>query len=112
MSKDQEKTSIGLQQNVNGLLCYFGWFITGIIFLLIEKENKFVRFHAMQSIVTFGAFFAIQLVLALTIVLIVLVPIVNIVSLIVWVVLMVKSYQGEMFKLPIVGDVAEKWVSK
>ena len=50
-----EKTSTGLQENVAGLLCYvLGW-VTGLIFILIEKENKFVRFHAMQSIVTFGS---------------------------------------------------------
>jgi len=49
-----EKTSTGLQENIAGLLCYvLGW-VTGIIFLFIEKENKFVRFHAVQSIVVFG----------------------------------------------------------
>ena len=43
-----EKTSIGLTENVAGLLCYaLGW-ISGIVFFLIEPENKFVRFHAIQ----------------------------------------------------------------
>ena len=52
-------TSSGLTENVAGLLCYvLGW-ITGVIFLLIESENKFVRYHAMQSIVVFGALNAI-----------------------------------------------------
>ena len=49
-----EKTSIGLDENVAGLLCYvLGW-ISGIIFLLIEPKNNFVRFHAIQSIVVFA----------------------------------------------------------
>ena len=49
-----EKTSTGLDENVAGLLCYvLGW-ISGIVFLLIEPENKFVRFHAIQSIIVFG----------------------------------------------------------
>ena len=49
-----EKTSIGLEANVAGLLCYvLGW-ISGLVFILIERESKFVRFHAMQSIIVFG----------------------------------------------------------
>ena len=49
-----DKTSTGLDENIAGLLCYvLGW-ISGIIFFLLESENKFVRFHAVQSIVTFG----------------------------------------------------------
>ena len=56
MSETKGKTSLGMEQNLEGLLCYvIGW-ITGIIFLLLEKDNKFVRFHAVQSIVIFGAF--------------------------------------------------------
>jgi len=51
--RGHNSTGTGLQQNVAGLLCYvLGW-ITGIIFLVIEKDNKFIRFHAVQSIVVF-----------------------------------------------------------
>ena len=50
-----EKTSTGLDENVAGLLCYvLGW-VSGLVFILIEQENNFVRFHAMQSIIVFGA---------------------------------------------------------
>lgn len=108
MSKDLGKTSLGLDANVAALLSYLAGFITGIIFFVLEKENKLVRFHAMQSILFFGVLFVLQIVLVFTIVLIVLVPILNILSLIVWVILMVKAYQGEMFKLPVIGDIAEK----
>ena len=106
--KDLGKSSTGLQPNVAGLLCYLAGFITGIIFLVIEKDNKFVRFHAMQSLLTFGAFFVLQVGCVITIFLIFLVPIINIASLILWIILMVKAYQGEMFKLPIIGDIAQK----
>jgi uncharacterized membrane protein len=97
-----DKSSTGLDQNVAGLLCYVAWWVTGLIFFLIEKDNKFVKFHAMQSIVTFGAIFILSFI-----------PIVNwfiwIVALIVWIILMVKAYQNEKFKLPWIGDLAEKW---
>ena len=43
-----------LKENVAGLICYAGFWVTGIIFLVIEKKNKTVRFHAMQSLVAFG----------------------------------------------------------
>ena len=47
------KTSMGLDESVAGLLCYIVGWITGIVFLVLEKENKFVRFHALQSLLTF-----------------------------------------------------------
>ena len=48
-------STTGLEPNIAGLLCYLGGWITGIVFLVIEQKNQFVRFHAVQSIVTFGA---------------------------------------------------------
>ena len=47
------KTSLDLDESVEGLLCYIVGWITGIVFLVLEKENRFVRFHAMQSVLTF-----------------------------------------------------------
>lgn len=109
MSKDLGKTTTGLQPNVAALLSYVLGFITGIIFYIIEKENKFVRFHAMQSIVVFVALFILQVVIGfIPVIGLVLAPIIGIVSLILWIVLMIKAYQGETFKLPIAGDIAEK----
>lgn len=108
-TKDLGKTSTGIQPNVAALLSYVLGIITGIIFYLIEKENKFVRFHAMQSIVVFGFLFVLGVVLSVIPVIgWALLPILWIVDLIVWVVLMIKAYQGEYFKLPIAGDIAEK----
>ena len=109
MANDLGKTSTGIQPNVAALLSYVLGVITGIIFFIIEKENKFVRFHAMQSIITFGGLFVIQMVFAfIPVIGAIIVPIISIASLILWVILMVKSYKGEKFKLPIIGDIAEK----
>jgi uncharacterized membrane protein len=107
---ETRKTSTGLQENVAGLLSYVGWWVSGIVFLLLEPENKFVRFHAIQSIVVFGFITVAGWVLGLL-------PfaggwigrIVGLVGVALWIVLMVKAYQGARYKLPIAGDLAEKW---
>lgn len=77
---------------------------------LIEKENKFVKFHAMQSIITFFGGMILSYIFAI-------IPIIGwviswligIVMLVLWIVLMVKAYQNQKFKLPWIGDLAEKW---
>jgi len=108
---DQGKCSNGLQANVAALLSYLVGPITGIIFYVIEKDNKFVRFHAMQSIITFGFLFVLNVILTVIPGIgWMLMPIVGIIALILWIVLMLKAYQGENFKLPIVGDIAEKQI--
>jgi uncharacterized membrane protein len=103
-------TSTGLKENVAGLLCYvLGW-ISGLVFYLIEKDNKFVRFHAMQSIIVFGALFVARFILAwIPFIGWLLAFIITILALILWIVLMVKAYQGEKYKLPWAGDLAEKY---
>ena len=107
--KDLGKTSIGMQPNVAALLSYLAGFVTGIIFYLIEKENKFVRFHAMQSIVVFGFLFVLNFILHLIpIIGWVLLPFIGILTIILWVILMVKAYRCEYFKLPIAGEIAQK----
>jgi uncharacterized membrane protein len=106
--QNQEETTSGLKPNIAALLCYLLGWITGLIFFLIEK-NKFVRFHAMQSIVVFGALSVVQIVLTMIPILgWALIPVVTVVGLILWIVLMVKAYQGEKLKLPLAGDIAEK----
>jgi uncharacterized membrane protein len=112
VSADKGRTSTGLEPNVAGLLCYlFGW-VTGIIFFILEKENKFVRYHALQSIIVFG-------ILSLAGTIIGSIPFlgwvmgvfIGILTFILWLVLMIKAYQGEKFKIPWAGDFAEKQVS-
>ena len=106
---EEIKTSTGMNQNVAGLLCYLAGWITGLIFFLNEKENRFVRFHAMQSIITFGSLTVLFMVIGfMPFVNLILVPILAILQVILWIILMVKAYQGELFKLPIIGEIAEK----
>jgi uncharacterized membrane protein len=77
--------------------------------LIIEKENKFVRFHAVQSIVTFGAISILQIILPF-------IPFIGWIlswllweaAFILWIVCMLQAYQGRMFKLPVAGDIAER----
>lgn len=103
------KTSMNLEENVAGLLCYvLGW-VTGIVFLILEKENRFVRFHAFQSLLTFLPLSVVAWIISqIPIVGWVLASLIWILVLILWLVLMFKAYQGERYKLPIVGDMAEK----
>jgi uncharacterized membrane protein len=114
-----EKTSTGLQENLAGFLAYIGIWVTGIIFLILEPKNRFVRFHAIQSIVTFGGLSLISAVLNImprfwlvssieTTINVVL----SFVSFILWIVLMVKAYQGVYYKLPIAGDISEQLLGK
>jgi uncharacterized membrane protein len=107
-------TSLGLDENIEALFCYlFGW-VTGIIFLILEKENKFVRFHAMQSLITF-LFLSIVSVLVNTIPFIgwLISPILCcFIGLILWVVLMYKAFKGEKYKLPFAGEIAEQQINK
>jgi uncharacterized membrane protein len=112
------KTSLGLDENVEAALCYLFFWVSGLLFYFIEDKNKFIRFHAMQSILVFlplmilawifGGFFGVfsygvgwyffawisWLFWALVFIL--------------WIILMVKAYQMQKFKLPVVGDIAEK----
>lgn len=107
------KTVLGIDENIEGLLCYvLGW-ITGIVFLVLEKENKFVRFHAMQSLATFLVLFIILVIIGM-------IPfvgwvisiLISIFMLFLWLFLMYKAFKGERYKLPIVGEFAEKQIGK
>jgi uncharacterized membrane protein len=105
------KTSTGLEENVAGLLCYvLGW-VSGLVFILIEKENKFVRFHAMQSIVVFGIYTIALIVLGwIPFIGWVIGMLLGILALVLWIILMIKAYQGQKYKLPWAGDFAEKQI--
>jgi uncharacterized membrane protein len=105
------KTKTGLEENVAGLLCYVVGWVTGIIFLVLEPENKFVRFHAIQSIVVFGAYNVILIVFGwIPIIGWILDGILGVTAFILWIVLMVQASQGRMFKLPVSGNIAENQI--
>jgi uncharacterized membrane protein len=112
----------GLQENVAGLLCYvLGW-VTGIIFLLIDKR-PFVKFHAAQSIVVFGGLTVIRIALIFMHGMVgggvigwgfigMISLIISLLGLVLWILLMVKAYQHEMFKVPIAAPIAENIAGK
>ncbi|MCF7895224.1 MAG: DUF4870 domain-containing protein [Candidatus Omnitrophica bacterium] len=107
--KDLGKTSVGMQPNVAAVLSYLLGFVTGIIFFLVEKENKFVRFHAMQSIVVFGFLFVLNIILPfIPVIGWVLIPILSIAAFVLWIVLMISAGQGKKTKMPFAGEIAEK----
>ena len=119
MSNDSQ-----LKENVAGFLCYaLGW-LTGLIFFLIDKR-PFVRFHAAQSIVVFGGLNIIRFVLGMLLGFSALTGgmatfggfssifwLLDIVTVVLWIVLMIKAYQGERFRLPIAADLAEQIFGK
>jgi uncharacterized membrane protein len=103
----------GLSANTAGLLCYLAGWITGIIFLVIDKKRKFVRFHAWQSIMTFGVLMVASLILSpIPLIGWVLGPIIWVLGFVLWIILMVQAGTGKMWKLPLVGDWAEKQANK
>lgn len=107
------ESSTNLEENIAAFLCYLAVFVTGIIFIVLEKKNKFVRFHAMQSTIFFISIWIIQYIVdyvpfvgwLLSILL-------SFFGFIMWIIFMVKAYQHEYFKFPIVGQIAEDFLNK
>jgi len=117
----------GLSTNTAALLSYlFGW-ITGLVFFLIDRR-PYVRFHAAQSIITFGSLHILKTMIGVAFGFggwfggfrhvrfagpaLPLISLVSLLSLILWILLMVKAHQGDRYKLPIVGDLAEDWAGR
>ncbi|USG99035.1 DUF4870 domain-containing protein [Thermococcus argininiproducens] len=110
---EEKKTSLGLEENIEGALAYLLGWLTGILFLLLEKDSDFVRFHAMQSTITFLGIMIVSFILGFIPFLgWILGMLLGLVGFILWIVGMVKAYQGEYYKFPIVGEIAEKQLGK
>jgi uncharacterized membrane protein len=107
-----ERTSMGLKARMAGVLCYVLTWVTGIIFILIERENRFVRFHAMQSILLFGGLSILQWIISHLPFLGSLGWGLGIVQFVCWIFLMVKAGQGKYYKLPVIGDYAERFANQ
>ncbi|MBU1111075.1 DUF4870 domain-containing protein [Patescibacteria group bacterium] len=107
------KTATAMEPNLAGALSYILGAISGAYFWMTEKENKFVRFHAMQSMLCTAAAIIVSVVLgAIPVIGWTIIPIVNIGFLVIWFVLMYKAYNNEKWELPIIGDIAKKQVEK
>ena len=122
----EAESSTGLSANVAGLLCYVAGWITGIVFIVLEKKSVFVRFHAWQSIMTFGILFVAWLVLSRMLIDIGWATwslglvwvgrafgwIIGLGMFILWIILIIQAGAGKMWKAPWAGDFAEKQISK
>ena len=105
--------SNGGNENLMAAASYLLGFITGVIFLLVEKDSKFVRFHAMQSTIAFGGMFVANIVLGFIPILGWLIGLIlSFAAFIFWIVCMWKAFQGEMYKIPYIGNLAEKQLAK
>ena len=123
------KTALGLDTNVGALLCYLPVCLISVIYSIIvlvtDKENRFMRFHAFQSLLLTGIY--IVVIIGIQVVSAVMVAVTNsgalagLMGLVILVAVvaflgamiygMIKGYQGEQFKFPVVGDMAEKWAN-
>jgi uncharacterized membrane protein len=114
-----------MAENVAGLLCYvLGW-VTGLIFFLIDKR-PFVRFHAAQSMVVFGGLHIVNIAVAMIFgagammmgrvgafgLGAALYGLISLVAFVLWIILMIKAYQGEKFKVPVAAGIAESFAGK
>lgn len=113
-------TSMGMQANVAAGLSYILGWITGLIFFFTEKTNNFVRFNAMQSILFFGGLSVLNIILRIAsgfspgflgLIFGCAIGLISLVGFVGWIVLMINAFQGKYFKLPIVGDYAERYVN-
>jgi uncharacterized membrane protein len=105
------ETSTGLKENVAGLLCYvLGW-VSGIVFLILESNNKTIKFHAYQSILVFAVLTVIGIIFNV-------IPgvvgdffgaVVGGVTFVLWIFLMLMAYQEKKYKIFWVGNLAERW---
>ncbi len=125
-AKPEAESSTGLSANVAVLLCYLAGWVTGIIFVVLEKKSRFVKFHAWQSIMTFGvltvALMVFQGILGaiavttfspgLAVFAAFMGVLIGILMFVLWIILMVQAGSGKMWKVPIAGDWAEKQAQK
>ena len=113
------KSSTGLDANIAALLCYVLTWVTGLVFYLIEKENRYVRFHAMQAILLGAALFVLSIVLRVLGAIPFIGFITGLLSMLLWLAFvalwiycMVMAYQRKEFRLPVIGDMAANIVNK
>lgn len=120
-------TILGVGERIEGASCYVLGFITGLLFLVIERENKFVRFHALQSIATFLPLYmvmsAVERVISLSTIstvgfsisifgLLISMMILSVIWTLIgvlWILLIYKASRGERYRLPIIGRIAERY---
>ena len=118
-----ESTSTGVDARLSSVLCYAGWWLTGLVFLFAERRHAGVRFHAAQSVVVFGALSAALFLCggASAVAFFVAVPAFQIVqavgnvlwlaAVVLWLYLLLTTWRGETWQVPLAGDLAKKIAS-
>ncbi len=109
----KDKTVLGIHQNFVAVLTYLFDIFAGVLLLIFEKENKFVRFHALQAVIVFAILYITQFVLHIF-------PLfggllswaVSIIALVLKIFLMYTSYKGQTFKVPVIGDAVWEQINK
>lgn len=117
-------TSTGVEPRLAALLCYAAWWASAIVFLVLEQQHRGVRFHAAQSLVLFGLFSVlIGLLSAVSVGMLMVsgsafqaarltVSLVWIVSVGCWLTLMLRTYRGETWRVPIVANLADRLAAR
>jgi len=99
----------GLSENKASAFAYLGFFVTGIIVLLMEKENKTLRFHGLQSVLVLGSMCVLWFVLGG-------IPfigwLIRTATVLAWIALTLMAYFGIKFRVPVVGDAAWAYIHK
>ncbi|MFW5903018.1 MAG: DUF4870 domain-containing protein [archaeon] len=113
---EKKEMDLGMDENSRAAFSYLLGWITGLFFYLTEKKSDYVRFHALQSITTFLMLHIIIILLGAFSFFLpglwFLRSIFTILMFILWIVLIIKTYQGEKIKLPITGEIAESLLNK
>lgn len=115
-----ETSSTGLPPNTAAALAYLAWWLSGLLFFLVERESRFVKFHAAQSLVGLGAVFVISLTLGVFALAALFISAAAFkvllyasyaafaLGIVAWAVCIVRAWQGEAFELPWAGAVARR----
>lgn len=113
-------TSTGVEPRLSAVLCYAAWWVTGLVFLFLEREHRGVRFHAAQSLVVFGGLSLVMgLIGALNATALFVVPslfqsiwalnsAIWLAGIVLWLVLMLQAFRGENRRVPFAADLAER----
>ena len=117
-------TSTGVDARLSSMLCYAGWWVTGLVFLFAERKNSAVRFHAAQSLIVFGVISVLLVICggASAIAFVIATPSFRIIqatgnalwfgAVVLWLFLLMKTWRGETWRIPVAGDLAVKIASR
>ncbi len=119
-----DTTSTGVEPRLSSLLCYTAWWVSALVFLVIEQQHRGVRFHAAQSLVLFGGLsLLIGLLSGLSVAMLIvsagafeaarlLVYLVWIGAVALWLLLLLRTYRGDTWRVPWVADLADRLAAR